>query len=705
MYTTALVHLDSPLQFLKGVGPALAEKLKAKGLETVEDLLFYPPFRYEDRSRFLPFRQFRDGQSGAVLGIVASTRTKAWRRGAQLLFEAEMQDEQGNRLLARWYNAKYLANEIVPGLRLALFGKAEFDFQSSRTFLAHPEFEVLPEEGDPELALHMGRIVPIYETIGKISRKQIRRFQAKAIDAAAELEDALPADIRDRYRMPTLSQAIREVHAPSVDLSIEALNARRSPGYYRLIFEEFFWLEFGLLRKQQEAKGTPGIAFALTDQIREKVKAMLPFKPTQAQKRALKEIATDMAKPSPMNRLLQGDVGSGKTLVAAEAAVIAVENGYQVALLAPTEILAAQHYLSLNRFFRKIGYSVALVTGSQTAREKSQIKKVVAEGLVQIVVGTHALLEKSVEFKKLGLVIIDEQHRFGVLQRLFLRQKGITPDVLVMTATPIPRTLALTLYGDLDVSIIDEMPPGRQPIDTRHLPASQAKSVWTAVRHQVGLGRQAYIVYPLVDDSENSPDLKSAQKMFELHQEKTFPDFRVGLLHGQLSPAAKEEVMDRFKRHELDVLVSTTVVEVGVDVPNATVMVIENAEKFGLAQLHQLRGRVGRGAHGSYCFLVTGKLNEISEQRIRAMVQTNDGFRLSEVDLEIRGPGEFFGTRQSGIPQLRFAHVLKDREILETAREEARLFLEAEADSPRLRLAVNYLEQRWQRRYGLAQVG
>lgn len=693
------------MQFLKGVGPTLAEKLKAKGLETVEDLLFYPPFRYEDRSRFLPFRQFREGQAGAVLGIVASTRTKSWRRGSQLLFEAEMQDEEGHRLLARWYNAKYLANEIVPGLRLALFGKAEFDFQSSRTFLAHPEFEVLPEEGDPELALHMGRIVPIYETIGKISRKQIRRFQARAVEAAGELEDALPREVRDRYRLPAMAQAIREVHAPGAEVSIEALNSRRSPGFHRLIFEEFFWLEFGLLRKQLEAKGTPGIAFALNERIREQVKAMLPFKPTAAQKRALKEIATDMAKPTPMNRLLQGDVGSGKTLVAAEAAVIAVENGYQSALLAPTEILAAQHFLSLNRFFRKIGYNLALVTGSQTAREKATVKRAVSEGLAQIVVGTHALLEKDVEFHKLGLVIIDEQHRFGVLQRLFLRQKGATPDVLVMTATPIPRTLALTLYGDLDVSVIDEMPPGRQPIETRHMTQSQAKGVWTAVRHQVALGRQAYIVYPLVDDSENSPDLKSAQKMFELHQEKTFPEFRVGLLHGQLPAAAKETVMDRFKRHEIDVLVSTTVVEVGVDVPNATVMVVENAEKFGLAQLHQLRGRVGRGAHGSYCFLVTGRMNEVSEQRIRAMVQSNDGFKLAETDLEIRGPGEFFGTRQSGIPQLRFAHVLKDREILEAAREEARSFLEREAGGARLRHAVEYLEQRWQRRYGLAQVG
>ncbi len=690
---------------MKGVGPALAEKLKAKGLETVEDLLFYPPFRYEDRSHFLPFRHFREGQSGALLGTVASTRTRTWRRGSQLLFEAELQDDQGNRLLARWYNARFLASEIVPGLRLAVFGKAEFDFQAGRAFLAHPEFEVLPEEGDPELALHMGRIVPIYETIGKISRKQIRRFQSKAVAAADELEDALPAEIRDRFRFPSLAEAIREVHAPPAGAVLELLNTRRSPGFQRLIFDEFFWLEFGLLRKREEARRAPGIAFALTGAIREKVKAMLPFKPTGAQKRALKEIAEDMARPTPMNRLLQGDVGSGKTLVAAEAAVIAIENGYQVALLAPTEILATQHFLSLQKFFRNIGYPVTLMTGSQTAREKTQIKKLIASGLTPMAVGTHAMLEKDVEFAKLGLVIIDEQHRFGVMQRLFLRQKGLRPDVLVMTATPIPRTLALTLYGDLDVSIIDEMPPGRTPIVTRHFAQSKAKTVWDAVRQELRAGRQAYIVYPLVDDSENSPDLKSAQQMFEHHQAKVFPDFRVGLLHGQLPAADKESVMDRFKKHELDVLVSTTVIEVGVDVPNATVMVIENAEKFGLAQLHQLRGRVGRGAHASHCFLLTAKLNDVSEQRIRAMVESSDGFRLAEVDLEIRGPGEFFGTRQSGIPQLRFAHVLQDRDLLETARDEASRFIAREHGSARFRAAVEYLEQRWQRRYGLAQIG
>lgn len=697
------------MQYLKGVGPKLGEVLRDKGLETVEDLLFYPPFRYEDRTRFTPLGSLRAGDSGAVLATVAATRTKTWGKAARPLFEAELVDETGKRMLARWYQARYLANEIVPGLRMALFGKAEFDFQSSRVFLAHPEFEVLPEATfsgamDPEAALSMGCIVPIYEAIGKISRKQLRRFTLRALEAAGELRDALPPAVLERFKLPRLGEAIREIHDPGRESSVEALNARRSPGHWRLIFEEFFWLEFGLLRKRAQVRRAEGIAFALTPQIRERVKQMLPFRPTAAQYRALGEISADMARPHPMNRLLQGDVGSGKTLVAAEATVIAVENGYQVAFLAPTEILAAQHYVSLQRFYRPLGYSVGLVVGSQTAREKSQIKKLAAEGHLQILVGTHALLEKDVEFARLGLAIIDEQHRFGVMQRLSLRKKGPAPDVLVMTATPIPRTLALTIYGDLDVSIIDAMPPGRKPIVTRQHGQAKSKTVYEEVREQLAAGRQAYIVYPLVDDSEHAPDLKSAMKMHELHAEKTFPGFRVGLLHGQLPAAEKEAVMRSFKEHELDVLVATTVVEVGLDVPNATVMVIENAEKFGLAQLHQLRGRVGRGQHASYCFLLSGKLNETSQQRLQALVDSGDGFRLAEIDLEIRGPGEFFGTKQSGLPTLRFAQVIEDREILEIARSEAKRFLEDPVHAGEQAAAIEYLREHWQRRYGLVQV-
>jgi ATP-dependent DNA helicase RecG len=447
-----------------------------------------------------------------------------------------------------------------------------------------------------------------------------------------------------------------------------------------------------------------GIAFELNDRVREKIKAMLPFKPTGAQKRVLKEIADDMAAPHPMSRLLQGDVGSGKTLVAAEAAIIAIENGYQAAMLAPTEILATQHYFSLKRLFQRIGYEVALLVGSQTAKEKQGIKKVIAAGLVPMAVGTHALLEEDVDFHKLGLAVIDEQHRFGVMQRLRLQKKGVTPDVLVMTATPIPRTLALTIYGDLDTSIIDEMPPGRKPIVTKHVTEDHVEQVWSFLRRQVEEGRQAYVVYPVIEESETQA-MKAAEKMHAHLSGEVFPDLEVGLLHGRLKADEKDAVMQRFLRGEVHILVSTTVIEVGVDVSNATIMVIEHAERFGLAQLHQLRGRVGRGAHQSYCLLVTDKLNENAKERIRTMVDSNDGFFISEMDLKLRGPGEFFGTKQSGMPALRIANILRDREILEVARAEAMEFVERPASPEDLNRAVNFIRDHWQRRYGLVQVG
>jgi ATP-dependent DNA helicase RecG len=417
----------------------------------------------------------------------------------------------------------------------------------------------------------------------------------------------------------------------------------------------------------------------------------------------LAEIAADMARPHPMNRLLQGDVGSGKTLVAAEAAIIAIENGYQVAMLAPTEILAAQHYYYFRNLFQKLGYQVGLLTGSSTKREKTLMKKLLAEGLVHFAVGTHALLEEDVEFRRLGLAIIDEQHRFGVLQRLRFIRKGARPDVLVMTATPIPRTLALTLYGDLDVSVIDELPPGRKPIITRHVTEDQIERVWSFLRKQIEAGRQAYVVYPAIEESETQAR-KAAEKMYRHLSQVVFPDLRVGLLHGRMPAEEKEAVMESFKRGETQILVSTTVIEVGVDVPNATVMVIEQAERFGLAQLHQLRGRVGRGAEQSYCILVTGPLNDVSRERIRTLVESTDGFYIAEMDLKLRGPGEFFGTRQAGMPSLRVANIVRDAELLELARREASDFL-ASGPEEEQRRALEYVRTHWQRRFGLAQVG
>ena len=689
--------------YVKGVGPVSAAMLEAKGLRTVEDLLSYPPFRYEDRTNVKPVSALAPGEMATVVATVYKAAAVRFQRRSLGMFEASFTDGSGRLLAARWFHSDYLANVLAPGLRVALYGKVEYDSRTSLPLMTHPEFEVLPED-DEDAGLHMGRVVPIYEAAGKITARVFRQLAHRVLQNLAPAPDPMPPSIGERLKLMPYWEAVQNVHFPSPGEDYRLLNAFRTPAHFRLIFEEFFWLECGLALKRAKARQAHGIAFELNDRIREKVKLMLPFKPTEAQKRVLKEIASDMASPHPMHRLLQGDVGSGKTLVAAEAAVIAIENGCQAALLAPTEILAAQHYFNVKNLFRKLGYTVALLTGSQTAKEKRQIKKLVTAGLVRFLVGTHALLEGDVEFHKLGLAIIDEQHRFGVMQRLGMMQKGAQPDVLVMTATPIPRTLALTIYGDLDVSIIDEMPPGRLPVVTRNVGEDRVEQVWSFLKKQIDAGRQAYVVYPVIEESETQA-MKAAEKMHEHLSQTVFPGLVVGLLHGRMKPDDKETAMQRFKDGEVKILVSTTVIEVGVDVPNATVMVIEQAERFGLSQLHQLRGRVGRGVHRSYCILVTGKLNEGAQERIRAMAGTSDGFQIAEMDLRLRGPGEFFGTRQSGLPALRIANIIRDREILELARSEALQFIERPPSEEELRRAVAHIRGHWQRRYGLVQVG
>ncbi|MEZ5404109.1 MAG: ATP-dependent DNA helicase RecG [Bryobacteraceae bacterium] len=693
---------DTALMYLKGVGPARAELFAGKGLHTVADLLAYAPFRYEDRRSVKTIARLAPGEMATVLCMVHSVRATTTARRATGIMEVQFADDSGKRLTGKWFHGGYLANVLAPGMRVALFGKVEQDSYLRVLTMMHPEFEIFPED-DPDAALHTGRIVPVYEAVSKITTRVLRILLHRALERVEGLADPLPAHIRERLKLLSYSEALRELHFPS-DADVRLCNAFRSPAHWRLIFEEFFWLECGLALKRGTARKATGIAFELNEQIREKIKAMLPFKPTGAQKRVLGEIAKDMAAPHPMSRLLQGDVGSGKTLVAAEAAIIAIENGYQAAVLAPTEILATQHYFYLKRLFEKIGYLTVLLTGSNTAREKQQIKKLIAGGMVPMVIGTHALLEEDVEFHKLGLAIVDEQHRFGVVQRLRLQKKGVTPDVLVMTATPIPRTLALTVYGDLDVSIIDELPPGRRPIQTSHTAVDKIGRVWEFVAGEIAEGRQAYVVYPVIEESETQA-MKAATQAHEELSQKVFPNLKVGLLHGRMKPDEKEAAMAAFQRGETDILVATTVIEVGVDVPNATVMVVEQAERFGLAQLHQLRGRVGRGAAQSHCILVTGKIGEAAQERIQAMVDSNDGFYLSELDLRLRGPGEFFGTRQSGMPALRIANILRDREILEVARSEATSFIENPPDEGALREATAYLRDHWQRRYGLAQVG
>jgi len=699
------LELSTPLQYVKGIGPARAQMLAAKGLETVSDLLYYAPFRYEDRRNVKSISELAPGEKAAVLARIADAKLTNFRRRALGLFEATLEDGSGSRLSARWFHGERYADSLTPGTRVALFGKVELDRMRGLRVMVQPEVEILSEDDDEDETLHSGRVVAVYEAAGKISTRAFRKLIDRVLKEAPMPEDALPSSVRTRVGLPHLATAIRETHCPGPDASLALLNEFRTPAQTRLIFDEFFWLECGLTLKKTKARAATGISFEITERVRDQIKAMLPFKPTAAQKRVMQEIADDMKNPHPMNRLLQGDVGSGKTIVAAQAAIIAIENGYQAAVLAPTEILANQHFVYLKRLLDKLHYVVAPLTGAANAREKQQIKRLIADRYVHMVVGTHALLQSDVVFSKLGLVIIDEQHRFGVRQRLALMEKGAQPDVLVMTATPIPRTLALTLYGDLDVSTIDELPPGRKPIVTRHATQSQVEGVYSFLAQHIKAGRQAYVVYPIVEETETTATIKAAESMFEHLSSIVFPNVAVGLLHGRMRPEEKDDAMMRFKAGETKILVSTTVIEVGVDVPNASVIVIEQAERFGLAQLHQLRGRVGRGSHQSYCILVTSKLNDVGRERIRTLIDSNDGFHIAEMDMKLRGPGEFYGTKQSGIPGLRLADLMRDADILELARKEAQTLIASEENKEDVRAVVRYIQEHWQRRYALAQVG
>ena len=690
--------------YVKGVGPARAGMLAAKGLATVEDLVAYAPFRYEDRSNVKTIEQLAPGEMATVIAEVRTARVAGFQRRALGMFEATFRDRSPAILLGKWFHGAYLANVLAPGLRVALYGKVELDSYSGEMSMLHPEFEMLTDDEEGDSPLHTGRVTPIYEAAGKVTTRLFRVLANRILETLDPLPDPLPKAILDRLKLPDYWTAACQIHFPPADSDLRLLNGFRSPAQFRMIFEEFFWLECGLALKKSKARQIPGIAFQLTDRVRERIKTMLPFRPTPAQKRVLGEIALDMASPHPMSRLLQGDVGSGKTLVAAEAAIIAIENHCQVAVLAPTEILASQHYYYFKNLFQKLGYVTALLVGSQSQREKAQIKKLLAEGLVQVAVGTHALLEEDVGFKRLGLAIVDEQHRFGVMQRLRFMEKGAQPDVLVMTATPIPRTLALTIYGDLEVSVIDQLPPGRRPIVTKHVTEDRIEQVWSSLKREIDAGRQAYVVYPVIEESETQA-VKAAEKMHLHLKDIVFPGYRVGLLHGRLSTDDKEAAMESFQRGETQILVSTTVIEVGVDVPNATVMVVEQAERFGLSQLHQLRGRVGRGPQQSYCVLVTGKMNDAARERIRTLVESGDGFYIAEMDLKLRGPGEFFGTRQAGLPALRIGNILRDQELLELARGEAQAFIASPGSDEEMRRVVSYLKTHWQRRYGLVTVG
>jgi ATP-dependent DNA helicase RecG len=755
-----MLELSTPVKYVKGIGPRIADVLATKGISTVDDLLHYLPFRYEDRLNPRGISELRAGEMATVIGEVRNSGLFRTRR--MPIFQLTV-GQGRTRLRCLWFHATYLQDKFKPGQMIALYGKVEQDERSGELQIIQPQFEILGDptdgaDGEPATgpakkaaeSLEIGRIVPIYESVGqaRLTPRWFRRILRTALENLnPDLPEVIPAIVRKRLALISPREAFWKVHWPDAGESLQDLQSSRTPAHIRMIFDELFFVELGLELKRRQQKAQTGIAFRLDETVRAAIKKILPFHPTAAQKRVLKEIASDMEKPYPMRRLLQGDVGSGKTIVGFEAAIIAIENGRQVALMAPTEILAQQHYFSARRILESAGYRIVLLTGSLESDRKREVRRHIAQGNAQLVIGTHALLEEKVEFANLGLVIVDEQHRFGVLQRLKLMRKSgdaaenahvetaasavrsdpalslpkgrsaaapssqdppPEPDVLVMTATPIPRTLALTLYGDLDLSVLDELPPGRTPIVTRRVADERSPEVWDFVRKQIGAGHQAYVVYPVIEENEET-ELKAAIKMYRELSGRVFADLKVGLLHGRLDPELKDQVMRMFQKGELQILVATTVIEVGVDVPNATVMVIEHAERFGLAQLHQLRGRIGRGAAKSYCVLMTGgKVSEEGEKRLDAMVKTNDGFKIAELDLELRGPGEFFGTRQAGMPSFRVANIIRDRELLEAAKREAAAVVagpSAEISEVEVSRALVHMRTRWQNTYGLVEVG
>jgi ATP-dependent DNA helicase RecG len=803
-----VLELSTPIKFVKLVGERIAVELAKRGVETVEDLLYHLPFRYEDRLNPVPMSELKAGTMASVIGEVRGTVLLQTR--SMPLFE--MTVGQGlSTVKCMWFRGTYLRDKFHVGQMVALYGKLEPSRSSAGKFkMIQPQFEILPSGAgaDAEFSmLEVGRIVPVYESLGgttawgaklgskwlrrviwalfeELEKQQVSESASQRVGGSASQAETLPGAMRARLSFPDRLKALKAVHFPEAGTPMVELMSATTPGHRRLIFEEFFYLELGLELKRRRMREREGTAFVTNVKVREAIKQVLPFHPTAAQKRVLGEIASDMRRPQPMRRLLQGDVGSGKTIVAMQAALVAIENGYQTALMAPTEILATQHYFSARKLLGDVlsprtgkPYRVTLLTGSLDEATKREARGRIFRGETDLAIGTHALIEDKVDFENLGLVIVDEQHRFGVQQRFRLMKKpgALDPDVLVMTATPIPRTLALTLYGDLDASVIDELPPGRTPIVTRRTTEERAEDVWAFVRKQVEAGRQAYIVYPVIEGAkDDQPELdfpqdvepeeasasvkakanssatlrngnkettvrknttavkrgstkvkrtKSSMKTEKLFEPKRalraatdmyeelrlgpLSGLRLGLLHGRLSADDKDVTMRRFQRGDLDVLIATTVIEVGVDVPNASVMVIEHAERFGLAQMHQLRGRVGRGAAKSFCVLMTGgRVSEQAEARLDAMVRTQNGFELAELDLQQRGPGEFFGTRQAGMPEFRVANLIRDRALLELAKTEATHFA-SEPDPSVLSVEKDAvwarLKMQWQRKYGLVE--
>jgi ATP-dependent DNA helicase RecG len=720
--------LATPVLQLRGVGPAFAEKLAAKGLATTGDLLLNLPRRYEDRRTPRSVAEAPVGERSLIAGTIVKSGEA---RGRRRRFEAILRDDAGDHLVLLWFHFRgSLVSRLASGARVLVSGEVRPGYRGGGKTMTHPDVE-LGNEGLPAALKggagfagdgpepkaegfndSFGRIVPVYTEIEGVPARSYRRLVRRAVDEYLRfVPDSLPLAIQQRRKLLSLQEALREAHFPDRFAEDAARGRPAGEPRRRLAFEELFLVQLGLAMRRRGVKVEPGIAFRATPQMVEGAMKSLPWPLTGAQVRAVRAIADDMRRPEPMNRLLQGDVGSGKTAVALCAALVAVEDGYQTALMAPTEILAEQHARSLRALLRGSTVHVELVTGGLGSRERNHAARLLRSGTAQIIVGTHALAEEATAFHKLGLVVIDEQHRFGVMTRARLMSKGQRPDVLVMTATPIPRTLALTLYGDLDSSVLDELPPGRTPIATKVYKDAARGKAYEVIRKELAQGRQAYVVLPLVEESEKLVDLRAATVERDRLAVEEFPGVPIGLVHGRQSAAERQEAMERFRRGEDRILVATTVIEVGVDVPNATVMLIEHAERFGLSQLHQLRGRVGRGAAKSFCLLLTGtsgaEYGAIARERLKVMEATTDGFRIAEADLELRGPGEFLGTRQSGLPDFAVAELARDQDILAEAREEAFALVSAD---PELKQPANadvreQLLHRWSGRLSLARVG
>jgi ATP-dependent DNA helicase RecG len=700
--------LTQSIQFLKGVGPTRAQMLRRLGIETIGDALALLPRRYDDRTNLKPIRNLQVGIQETFEGTILVSGSSRTGRGRRL-YEMIVGDATGTmRCLWFQFHETYMRQRYRTGQRVIVTGEVHINpYSGQRKEVHHPDLELI--EADEREPLHTGRMVPVYPATEGLHQKTLRTVIKRIVDEYAhQVEDCLPLGLRERLQLMEASQALREVHFPSADADLEALNHWSSEAHRRLVFEEFFLLELGLALQQrnttiEERRITYRGTGALADQLR----SQLPFELTMAQERVLAEIIANMQRPHPMNRLLQGDVGSGKTIVALLAMLLAIESGFQAAIMVPTEILAEQHYLTMQRLVGPLGVRVMLLTSAIKGSKRRELLETIAAGDVDLLVGTHALIQEGLEFRALGLAVIDEQHRFGVLQRATLKRKGYSPDVLVMTATPIPRTLAMTVYGDLDVSIIDELPPGRLPVVTKLCYESRRDESYALMRQVLRQGRQVYVVYPLIEESEKT-DLRAATAMAEQLQREVLPEFRVGLLHGRLKSDEKEDIMRAFSVGDLQVLVSTTVIEVGVDVPNATLMLVEHAERFGLAQLHQLRGRVGRSHHQAYCLLMADfPMSEEAKQRLQTLTEHDDGFMIAERDLEIRGPGEFLGTRQSGLPELRVAHLIRDQRLLAEARREAFALVDTDPhlSEPAHKSLRQGLMHRWQHKFELMHVG